>query len=123
MNLYTAIYAADTRNLTRISHPESWCSCRPARGLDRAIQSQCRCESNRGQPWLIALSPQVASAFPSLKGGFPTGTCSRLYRAALPFRPVRPAAHVSGISYQLDQNTFDPDRLWDVLPARGRALE
>ena len=123
-NLYTAVYGGDTWNLTR--------KITLNLGARLDLQGDWTERGNRivtmntteASP-LIALSSSVASAFPSLKGGFDLVASSR-HSSRSPFPSWNHVSPRVGISYQLDQNTvvrtgygmfFLPvDVRWDDAP-------
>ncbi len=102
-NLYWAIYAGDTWNLTkkitvnlgaRVDLQGDW-----TERTDRIVVLN----TTEASP-LLAMSSSVSNAFPSLKGGYDLVKSSRhSSRSAFPsWNHVSPRI---GISYQLDQNT------------------
>jgi hypothetical protein len=102
-NLYWAVYAGDTWNLTR--------KITLNLGARLDLQGDWTERGNRivtmntteASP-LIALSRAVAAAFPSLKGGFDLVNSSR-HKSRSPFPSWNHVSPRIGISYQLDQNT------------------
>jgi hypothetical protein len=102
-NLYTAIYAGDTWNLSkkitlnlgaRVDLQGDWTE----RG-NRIVALNTK----EASP-LLAMSSSVASAFPSLKGGFDLVHSSR-HSSRTAFSSWNHVSPRIGISYQLDQNT------------------
>ena len=102
-NLYSAIYAGDTWNLTRkitlnlgarLDLQGDW-----TERFDRNVAVNL----TEASP-LLAMSSAVQSAFPSLKGGFDLVHSSR-HSSRSPFSSWNHVSPRVGISYQLDQNT------------------
>jgi hypothetical protein len=102
-NLYAAIYAGDTWNLTRKITLNLGARVDLQGDWTERFNRIVALNTTEASP-LIALSSAVANAFPSLKGGFDLVASSRhSSRSAFPsWNHVSPRM---GISYQLDQNT------------------
>ena len=102
-NLYTAVYAGDTWNFTRkitlnlgarLDLQGDW-----TERHDRNVAAN----PTEASP-LLKLSPQVAAAFPGLKGGFDLVASDR-HKGRTPFSSWNHVSPRIGISYQFDPNT------------------
>ena len=102
-NLYWAIYGGDTWNVTRKITVNLGVRVDLQGNWTERFNRIVALNTTEASP-LLALSPAVAAAFPSLKGGFDLVSSSRhSSRSAFPnWNHVSPRV---GISYQLDQNT------------------
>src|SRR5579863_4897775 len=102
-NLYTAVYAGDTWNPTRKITLNLGARLDLQGDWTERFNRIVALNTTEASP-LLALSPAVASAFPSLKGGYDLVSSSRhSSRSAFPnWNHVSPRI---GISYQFDPNT------------------
>ncbi len=123
-NLYMAVYAGDTWNLTRKITLNLGARLDLQGDWTERTDRQVVVNPTETSP-LIALSPAVAGAFPSLKGAFDLVYSSR-HKSRTAFSSWNHVSPRLGISYQLDPNTvirtgygmfyLPVDARWDDAP-------
>jgi hypothetical protein len=102
-NLYTAIYAGDTWNLTRKITLNLGARVDLQGDWTERFNRIVALNTTEASP-LLALSSAVQTAFPSLKGGYDLVASSR-HSSRTAFDAWNHVSPRVGISYQLDQNT------------------
>ncbi len=102
-NLYTAVYAGDTWNLTRKITLNLGARLDLQGDWTERFNRIVTLNTTEASP-LIALNSAVAAAFPSLKGGYDLVASSR-HSSRSPFPNWNHVSPRLGVSYQLDQNT------------------